>query len=212
MKFAAGDASAVRDAAFWELRYKWHDTGWDLAAPAPPLVEYFQRADAPKPPGRVLVPGAGRGHDALFLAKLGFKVLAVDFAKHALDGIRRRRRDIWIPADQCKTLRSDILHLPARLSGSFELIVEHTCFCAIDPKLRDGYVTMARQILVPGGMLIGLFYPFRAEAPGPPFPVSESEMRARFEPFFEILHFETPANSVEKRKGEERLIVMQKKN
>lgn len=210
-KYDPAAAEPVRDSSFWELRYQERDTGWDLGAPTPPIVEFFQSARAPKPPARILVPGSGRGHDALFLAKLGFDVTAVDFAKQALDSLRRRRRNLWIPAAKCRTLRADILHLPAKCHASFDIVVEHTCFCAIDPKLRDLYVSMARDVLVPGGLLLGLFYPFREGTQGPPFPVTELEIQMRFSVSFDLEFIETPASSVERRRGEERLILMRRK-
>lgn len=210
-KYPADDAGAVRAAEFWEQRYKSRDAGWDLGEATPPMVEFFSSERGPKPPARVLVPGCGRGHDALFLAKLGFNVVAVDFAKQALDSLRRRRRNLWIPPEKCKTARFDILHLPDRYHASFDIIFEHTCFCAIDPSLRNHYAEMAAQVLVPGGLLVGLFYPFRDAAPGPPFPVTEIEMNIRFSVAFDLLSIETPASSVERRRGEERLIVMRRK-
>jgi SAM-dependent methyltransferase len=210
-KYAAHEAAPVRDPRFWEVRYEARDTGWDLGAPAPPLVEYFESGRAPKPPQRVLVPGCGRGNDALYLAKLGYDVVAVDFAKQAVDAVRRRRRDQWIPAERCRTLRADVLRLPARLAGAFDIVVEHTCFCAIDPSGRDDYARMAAAVLVPGGSFVGLLYPFRAESPGPPFPVSEEEVQNRFAEDFEILTIETPVNSIERRRGEERLVVMRRR-
>jgi SAM-dependent methyltransferase len=210
VKYPPGDAAPVRDPRFWESRYEAKDTGWDLGAAAPPIAEFFARASAPKPPARVIVPGCGRGHDALHLAKLGFEVLAVDFADPALAALRRRRRNLWIPAARCRTLRSDVVHLPARLAGSFDLWLEHTCFCAIDPALRDGYVRTAAQVLRPGGLFVGLMYPFREAGDGPPFPVSEGEVASRFRGAFEILSKETPHNSIERRRGEERLYVMRR--
>jgi SAM-dependent methyltransferase len=210
-KFPADAGQPVGAPAFWEDRYKVRDTAWDLAMAAPPLRRFFSSPAAPVPPARVLVPGCGKGHDALFLAKLGFRVLAVDFARQALDALRRRRRNLRIPAGRCRTMRSDVLHLPPRLAGAFDVLVEHTCFCAIDPGRRPAYVTMAAQVLVPGGVLVGLFYPFRPKAPGPPFAVSEEEIRRRFGPHFDIQQFETPPDSVERRRGEERLAVMLKK-
>lgn len=210
-KFAPEEAAPVREPQFWEIRYKNKDTGWDLGAAAPPLAEFFTKNNSSRPPARVLVPGCGRGHDALFLAKLGFDVVAVDFTNQALAALRHLRRNLWIPPEKCKTARADVLHLPARFHASFDLIVEETCFCAIDPTLRDLYVAMARDVLVPGGRIVALLYPFREGTEGPPFPMTEREVESRFGRDFEIEHCEIPGNSVEKRRGEERLFVMRRR-
>lgn len=210
-KFQPHEAAPVREPGFWELRYEARDTGWDLGAPAPPLVAWFEGGRAPSPPARVLVPGCGKGNDALYLAQRGYSVVAVDFATQAVETLRRRRRNLWIPAERCRALRADVLRLPVKLSSAFDLLVEHTCYCAIDPAERDAYVRMAAQVLVPGGTFVGLFYPFRAGTPGPPFPVGEEEIQNRFAGAFEIETFEVPVNSVERRRGEERLVVMRRR-
>ncbi|WP_353617220.1 hypothetical protein [Synechococcus sp. FACHB-909] len=42
--------------------------------------------------------------------------------------------------------------------GSLTGIVEHTCFCAIDPGRRDAYIATVCRLLAPGGWLLGLFW------------------------------------------------------
>ena len=207
-KLPADAAEPVSAPEYWEAHYKARDTRWDLGEPAPPLIEYFSRPGAPQPPASVFVPGCGRGHDALWLAQRGFDVLAADFTESALDALRRRRRALWIPAERCRAEKHDVLRLPARLRASFDLVVEHTCFCAIDPSRRDEYVANVAAVLRPGGRLVGLLYPFRAPAPGPPFAVDEAELRRRFATSFEIDWLETPSTSVERRRSEERLVMM----
>jgi methyl halide transferase len=44
-------------------------------------------------------------------------------------------------------------HLP-----EFDLIVEQTFFCAIDPSLRKNYFKKVHQLLKPGGKLVGLLF------------------------------------------------------
>lgn len=202
---------ATAAAGFWEARYRARDTGWDIAQAAPPIVEWFSGPGAPPPGQRVLVPGAGRGHDALFLAQRGDRVLAVDFAAPALAALRRRRRALGLAPDRCRTLRADVLKLGKRFAGQFDLLVEYTCYCAIDPGDRDAYAAMAAQVLRPGGLLVGLFFPFRTGTPGPPFPVSGPEIRERFAADFEVETWITPTSSIERRQGEERLVVFRRR-
>jgi len=161
---------------------------------------------------RVLVPGCGRGHEVLLLARLGHRVLGLDVAAPALAALRAARRRDRVPASRCRTARADFLALPRRLEGAFDLLVEHTCFCAIDPALRPVYVESAARALVPGGRLVGLFYPFREREGGPPFRVTEREVRALFAPRFDVDSWETPTTSIDRRRGEERLVVMTRRD
>ena len=46
----------------WQRRYEQDDTPWDKGAPAPALVTFLREKQIA---GRVLVPGCGRGHEAV---------------------------------------------------------------------------------------------------------------------------------------------------
>ena len=54
-------------------------------------VDAFLREDPrrPLPPGEVLVPGCGRGHEAALLAELGFEAIGLDLSGEALQEARR---------------------------------------------------------------------------------------------------------------------------
>jgi thiopurine S-methyltransferase len=82
--------SSGRPAAAWDQRYREGRDGWELGAPAPPL-NTFLREDPrrPLPPGTVLVPGCGRGHEAALLAELGFTAIGLDLSGEALREARR---------------------------------------------------------------------------------------------------------------------------
>ncbi len=147
--------------AAWDQRYRDGSDGWELGRPAPPLEAFLRHdARAPQPPGRVLVPGCGRGHEAALLAELGFAVVGLDFSGEALAEARRLHREDrpglrWLQAD----LFNDQALAAAGLgAGSLAGVVEHTCFCAIDPSQRPAYLAQVHRLLAPGGWLLGLFW------------------------------------------------------
>ena len=61
--------ASVNTPEFWSDLYTRGNDGWELRQAAPPLVEFVERT--PPAPGRVAVPGCGRGHDVRFLARRG---------------------------------------------------------------------------------------------------------------------------------------------
>ncbi len=67
----------------WDAHYRAHEPGWDIGQPAPAFVDLLAEPDPP-PPGRMIVPGSGRGHDAIFFAAHGFDVVGIDFAPTAV--------------------------------------------------------------------------------------------------------------------------------
>lgn len=158
-------------AAFWDDRYRTGGDGWELGQPAPPLEQALRHDhSAPKPPGRVLVPGCGRGHEAALVAALGFEAIGLDVSGEALAEARR----IHGPGGaQLRWLQADLFDRRALAeaglgAGSFAGVVEHTCFCAIRPEQRPAYLAQMRHLLAPGGWLLALFW-CHGEPGGPPF-------------------------------------------
>jgi methyl halide transferase len=203
----------VNTPAFWEEVYRGGRAGWDLGGPTP----VFQRlaAEAERTgksgdgfaPGRMVVLGAGRGHDAREFARHGFDVTAVDFAADAV----RSMREMSDPLAPIKIVQMDMFQLPADWNGTFDYLLEYTCFCAIDPQRRGQYADVVAGLLKPGGLYIDLAYPLDSHAGGPPFAVSVPEIMRLFgERGFSLLQRGRTANSVPARRGREELLIFQK--
>lgn len=191
---------------FWDSLYRKQETGWDIARPAPPLVSLLSRLSLP--PCDVVVLGCGRGHEVAHLAACGHRATGVDFATSAV----LAARDALEAADHgAEVLEADVFDLAHTHRGSFDLAVEHTCFCAIDPCRRQEYVQVIHEILRPGGRLAALFYenPSAPQGP-PPFPASRSEIVDLFSPVFAIESLEVPLDSIERRAGKELLALMRR--
>lgn len=55
------------------------------------------------------------------------------------------------------------------LKDSFDLIIEQTFFCALDPKLRPEYAVKMAELLKPGGRLVGVLFNDTLNNDKPPF-------------------------------------------
>ena len=97
----------------------------------------------------------------------------------------------------------DLFHLPEKWQGHFDWVVEHTCFCAIDPALRAGYVRAIAGALKPGGHLYAIFYLNPDADEGPPFGVTKEEIGQLFDPALELLEEWVPTRTFEGREGRE---------
>lgn len=93
------------------------------------------------------------------------------------------------------------------LNGQYDLILEQTFFCAIDPVLREHYVTKMSELLKPKGKLVGVLFNRSFEG-GPPFGGSEAEYRALFASTFHQIHIEPCYNSISPRSGSELFVVL----
>lgn len=95
----------VAEPSHWDQRYQEGSDGWELGQPAPPLARFLRSHPlAPQPPGKVLVPGCGRGHEVGLLADLGFGAIGLDFSGEALREARRLHGEDraglqWLQAD-----------------------------------------------------------------------------------------------------------------
>jgi SAM-dependent methyltransferase len=182
------------NANYWNDRYLKGDIPWDIGIIAPAFKAYFDQLTNRKL--RILIPGAGRATEAVYLHFSGFsQVFALDWAPEALSWVKKVALDF--PAEHL--LVQDFFEL----KGQFDLIVEQTFFCAIDPSLRTAYAEKVAQLLAPGGQLIGLLFAQPFPFDGPPFGGSKAEYEAIFQPFFSKVEIEESILSIEPRMGNE---------
>jgi hypothetical protein len=95
-------------------------------------------------------------------------------------------------------------------SGEYDLILEQTFFCAINPSLRPQYVHQMHRLLAGSGRLAGLLFN-RAFEGGPPFGGNMQEYRQLFSSLFRICTLETCYNSAAPRAGTECFLIAEKK-
>ena len=200
---------------YWQNRYKDSDTPWDMGSASPPLVAYFDKLVGKAEEAKslnVLIPGAGSSYEAEYLHKRGFKnVFVIDLAAAPLEEFAKRcptfPKEHLIQDDFFKVEGENEKYL-----NFFDLIVEQTFFCALDPRLRTDYVKKMNELLKKEGKLIGLLFdfPIREEQDSPPFGGNANEYREIFEPYFEITTLKRCYNSIKPRQGTELFIEMVK--
>ena len=195
----------VNSPRMWDADYALDTAGWDLGGPTPVFKQLLLRRQLT--PGRMIVLGAGRGHDAREFARHGFEVIAVDFASHAVHEMERLND----PQAPIEILQQDLFQLPLALDNSFDYVLEYTCFCAIDPSRRSEYADVVTRLLKPGGMYIDLAFPLDGRPGGPPFAVSVPEVMNLFQALgFKLLSRQLPSDSIDQRRGAEELLIFQK--
>jgi SAM-dependent methyltransferase len=193
--------AAVSTPAFWDDLYARGGDGWDLRGTSTPLVDFMETT--PPPPGRVAVPGCGRGHDARYLASRGYEVTGFDFSTAAV----REARALAEGASVTLTyVQRDIFSLAHDHGHAFDGVWEYTCYCAIDPARRADYVEILAAIIKPGGWLLACFYPIRQGGGGPPFPVARAEVRHLLGRGFRIERAASPPRSAVGRQGQEWIV------
>jgi len=192
----------------WQRRYEQNDTPWDKGLPAPALVDYLAKNTIS---ARVLVPGCGKGHEVRALAKQpGCSAAGLDLSPAAVAEARRLAAEAGIEKTS-SFIEGDFFRLPAEMIGSFDWVVEHTCFCAIEPRLRSDYVVAAASALRAEGKIFAIFYLNPDTETGPPFAVSTEELDRLFDPHFALLDQWVPSETFPGRENRELIRIMQKR-
>ena len=192
---------------FWEKLYHDGKDEWDLKGVTPALNSFFESEDCPKE-GRVLVPGAGKGHDAEAWALKGYETLAVDFCPTAVDSLDSLSRKY----ENFKAVDEDLFELDPKKLGQFEIIYEYCCFSAIHPGRRDEYFEVWYKMLKDDGLIISIFYPINpgSTMEGPPHTTTEGELMARMGGIFDVVKRIPITNSANGREGQEEIWLLKK--
>ena len=242
----------------WEDAWQRGATPWDRGAVAPGLVWWLneQRAEvpqaqprtqtreAPRSPqaqglagqrGRVLVPGAGHGYDALALAQAGWDVTAVDIAPTAVAECTQRIVAAGLEK-QARAVCADFFETPPRqeaLQAPFDLLFDYTFCCALPPALRAAWAHTCAQRIKQGGSLLHLAFPLDrgqrsaatlkalgAKAPGhspvdpgdgPPFVLDLQELAGYLAPNFVLETLALDVPSAPSRDGREALLLWRRR-
>ncbi len=186
---------------YWDKRYQSKEIQWDLGEPSFPLAKYISQLENPFL--KILIPGCGNGYEGELLWESGFDhVFLMDYAPSAKENFLSRVPDF--PEDQF--IIGDFFEH----QGQYDLILEQTFFCALDPKLRPDYGKKMSELLVPGGKLVGLLFNDPLNDDRPPFGGNPLEYLAYFQPNFSDVSIKPCVNSIQPRHGREVFIKMVK--
>ena len=189
---------------YWSSRYQNNDVAWDMGKISPPLKEYFDQLTDKSI--SILIPGCGNAYEANYLLQKGFKnITLIDISPLPVDKLKKQfaaflNKEINIICGDFFTLNQ-----------TFDLIVEQTFFCAIDPSLRTDYANKMHELLNVNGKLVGVFFNRTFDA-GPPFSGSKTEYNLLFKNKFKIKTMEDCNNSIGPRNGSELFVILKKLN
>ena len=135
-------------ANYWDNRYRDQNTGWDVGYATPAITAYIDQLT--NKDISILIPGCGNAYEAEYLAAKGFvNITCIDISPALCNALTER----WRGQPMQVVCGDFFAH-----QGQYDLILEQTFFCALNPSLRDDYAKQMAHLLKPGGKLVGLLF------------------------------------------------------
>ena len=190
------------DKTYWENKYKTNQTGWDIGKVSNPIKDYIDQINNKNL--KILIPGGGNSHEAEYLWQNGFKnITIIDLTEFPLFNFKKRIPEF----PQSQLICTDFFNH----KGSYDLIIEQTFFCALDPSLRESYVLKTNDLLNEKGKLIGVLFNFPLNNDGPPFGGNKKEYVKLFKEKYTINVLDRAYNSIKPRHNRELFFIFEKK-
>jgi SAM-dependent methyltransferase len=190
------------DATYWNDRYQQHQTGWDVGHVSTPLKEYIDQLV--NKDITILIPGCGNSYEAEYLLQQGFNNITLIDISPLLTQQLAEKFSTYV-GSRLTIITGDFF----ALEGQYDLILEQTFFCALEPSLRGEYVRKMHSLLKTGGKLVGVLFD-RAFEGGPPFGGSEEEYKGLFAPLFKVQVLAPCYNSIKPRMNSEVFMIAMK--
>ncbi len=193
-KTPEGTSEALK--TFWLRRWEENTIGWHHHEYNPHLLGFWHLLNVP-PGSRVLVPLCGKSRDMVWLAERDYRLLGVELSPIAVSsffaelGLEPRLAEQeqftrW-QAGSYEILCGDLFALETGDLQTVDAVYDRASLVALDRDQRKVYAHFLARLLPAGCevLLVAMDYP-QQEMQGPPFSVTEAEVRELFLSAFDI--------------------------
>ena len=147
---------------------------WAKLAPHPYLQDWLTNHQPFASGQKAVVIGCGLGDDAEALAHRGFEVTAFDISPTAIAWCQER-----FPNSTVNYVVADLLAIPPQWHQAFDFVFECRNIQSLPLNVRSSVISSVAFVVAPGGklLLITRVRDTEAEPDGPPWPLSDSELK-----------------------------------
>lgn len=183
------------EVEFWHDRWENNLIGFHLDEINPYLKEYWPALNV-KAGARVFVPLSGKTHDLIWLAEQGYEVVAIELSLVAVEAFfsennltaektKKESLEFW-QSGNITLICGNFFALTRELLGKIDAIYDRAALVALPANMRQAYAQKLTEIcqLAPK-LLITLEYD-QSKMDGPPFSVTETEVRALYETNYQV--------------------------
>lgn len=169
------------EAEFWHERWREGRIGFHQPDYNPQMVSCWPSLADEAGLGEgstVFVPLAGKSRDMIWLAEQGYRVLGIELDKSAVDAFSAENAPVPGSIDlRC----GDFFALTAEDLAEVAAVYDRAALIALPPEMRARYATHMRACLPKGTPMLILTLEYdQSEMDGPPFSVSEAEIRSLY--------------------------------
>ena len=178
---------------FWQARWQSGRTGFHRSEVNDALVSFGAHVFGHEPV-RILVPLCGMTLDLDWLVHQGHQVVGVEFVPEAVAQLKERMGEPvsvtelgaglveWRWSDRFSVLQGDLFRLGELSLTPFDGIWDRAAIVALDPTTRRAYAKVLLQHLKPGGAILMRTFAYdQSVMEGPPFSVTEDDLRVLFQ-------------------------------
>ena len=182
---------------FWRERWENNRIGFHQAEVEIQLKQWLPSFS----PTRVFVPLCGKTKDLLYFAELGHYVVGVEFNEMACEAFFVENAipftllsfgdQVTYQSEKITIYCGDFFRLPATCLKGVQVVYDRAALIALPEEMRSRYTRHLFDLLAEGNsqpktiLLITIDYE-PGTRKGPPFAVSETEVRKLYEPYFEV--------------------------
>lgn len=177
------------DPAFWFKRWENNEIGFHKSEVNPALVEHFDRLSIPKG-SRVFVPLCGKTLDILWLLSQGYRVAGAELVELAVKQlfhqlgveptVSRVNEMTLYSAEGIDIFVGDIFDLSGDRLGPVDAVYDRAALVALPPDMRKRYSGHLMDISGRAPQLLVTFAYDQSEMDGPPFSVSNGEVKQHY--------------------------------
>jgi len=183
------------EADFWHNRWKNNLTGFHLDEVNLHLKENWAALNL-KQGARVFVPLCGKSLDLIWLANQGYKVVGIELSRLAVEAFFTENNlkverthvaglEYW-QSENISLFCGDFFALTAETLGQIDAVYDRASLIALPQAMRQDYAAKLTELAQSAPKLLVTLEYDQSKMDGPPFSVSEDEVRALYQANYQI--------------------------
>lgn len=174
------------DLDFWHERWEKREIAFHGKEAHPLLVEFFSGLQLPKA-SRIFVPLCGKTLDIHWLLEHGYSVVACELSETAVKElftelnisprVEKTGDHLRYSAENIEVFIGDFFMLQREQLGTVDAVYDRAALVALPEEMRARYAKHLAEITTRAPQLLISFDYEQSRMPGPPFSVSQAEIR-----------------------------------